>query len=93
MDNSKYSTMRVVLILLAIVSVVLGVMRVVKLTGSGQDKPQTDLSGYGTQADSDSSGGIYYEDDDTVEMDSIPNDAMTSGGDVSGTDVSTADAE
>lgn len=93
MDNSKYSTMRVVLIFLAIVSVVLGVMRVVKLTGQKQEDQQTDLSGYGSQTDDYSSNDIYYDDDSTVEMDSIPNDAMTSGSDVSGADVSTTDIE
>ena len=92
MDKSKSSTMRVALIFLAIASVVLGVVQVIRLSGSSEeDKPQADLSGYGTQTDTENSDGLIFEDDATMEMDSIPNEAMTSGTDVSGADVSGTD--
>lgn len=96
MQNNKYSTMRVVLIFLAIVSVVLAVIHVVRLTGenSNIDDAQTDLSGYGTLTPENDSDQILYDDDNTVEMESIPNGAMTSGSDAaSGSDVSAADAQ
>lgn len=91
MDKSKYSTMRVALIFLAIVSVVLAAIHIMGLVGSEEETPQTDLSGYGTQEDVAGSNDLIITDDGTVEMDSIPNDAMTSGADVSGTDAGGAE--
>lgn len=101
MDGNKSSVIRMVLILLAVASVVLTAVQVIKLSGKDkqEDAPQADLSGYGTEADTpvSSSSDIIIDDDATVEMDSIPNGVVTSGGDtvVSGADavVSAADAE
>ena len=94
MDKSKYSTMRVAIIFLAIVSIVLAAVHVVGLTkDEGDDRPQADLSVYGSEPEVSQSDGLIFDDDATMEMDSIPNDAMTSGADVSGADVvSAADA-
>jgi len=94
MENSKYNTWRIAIIFLAIVSVVLAAIHIVGLAGDSSegDDVQTDLSGYGDTSSTSNSDGLIYEDDGTVEMDSIPNDAMTSGSDTSGSDVSTGDA-
>jgi|GEM_PF-1705302 len=85
MDGNKNSIIRMVLILLAIAAVVLTVVQVIRLSDSGDDQPQADLSGYGSQTDDipsvSQSDGLYFEDDGTMEMDSIPNDALTSGAD------------
>ncbi len=78
--------MRVVLIFLAIVSVVLAVVHIIGLT-KGEDAAQADLSEYGSQPEVSESDGLIFDDDATLEMDSIPNSAMVSGADVSMTDV------
>lgn len=96
MNENKNSVIRVVLILGAILSIVLAVITFFHLSDGAEedDAPQADLSGYGESTEpTDYSDGLIFEDDSTVEMDSIPNDAITSGGDVSGTDVSASDAE
>ncbi len=100
MDGNKNSIIRMVLILMAVASVVLAAVQVVRLSNKEEnnDVPQTDLSGYGSEDDSsmDSGDGVIIEDDGTLEMDSIPNGLLTSGSDaVSGTDAapSGSDAE
>lgn len=90
--SNKYSTTRVVLVLMAILSVVLAVVCVLNTDKNVEDKPQSDLSDYGNDIPSvDQGDGLVFDDDGTVEMDSIPNDAMTSGGDAA--PASTADAQ
>ncbi len=95
MDKNKYSTIRVAIIFLAIASVVLSVVHILKLSGSAEETPQADLSQYGTETDYGASDELIYDDDSTVEMESIPNDAVVSGADVSAADVpeETVDAE
>jgi len=82
--SNKNSTIRVVLILMAILSVVLAVVCALKLEKNVvEDTPQSDLSDYGSEIPSVEQGdGLIYDDDGTVEMDSIPNGVLTSGADV-----------
>ncbi len=91
--SNKYSTTRVVIVLLAILSVVLAVVCVLKNSKNTEDKPQSDLSDYGNDIPSvdQGDGGLVFDDDGTVEMDSIPNDAIVSGGDAAS--ASTSDAQ
>ena len=91
--SNKNSTTRVVLVLMAILSVVLAVVCVLKTDKNVEEKPQSDLSDYGNDIPSvdQGDGGLVFEDDGTVEMDSIPNDAVPSGGDAA--PASTADAQ
>lgn len=95
MNEKKNSVIRVALILMAVLSVVLAAVQIVRSGDEKpEDNPQADLSGYGESTPTDDySGDLVYDDESTLEMDSIPNDAMTSGGDVSGADVSASDAE
>jgi len=93
--NNKNSTTRVALVLMAILAVILAVVCILRTEKTVEEDTQSDLSGYGTEDPSVNQGaaGLIFEDDATVEMDSIPNDAMiTSGGDVS-EPASTADAQ
>ena len=90
MNQKRNSMTRVILILLAVAAVVLAVIQIVRSNGTETEEttPQADLSGYGELTGGDSTqDDIFYEDDSTLEMDSIPNDALVSGGEVSGTDM------
>lgn len=92
--SNKSSTTRMVIVLMAIVSVVLAVVCILRTEKTVEEDTQSDLSGYGTEIPSVDQGddGLIFDDDATVEMDSIPNDAMTSGGDAA-EPASTADAQ
>lgn len=91
--SNKNSTTRVVLVLMAILSVVLAVVCVLKTDKNVEEKPQSDLSDYGNDIPSvdQGDGGLIFDDDGTVEMDSIPNDAIPSGSDAA--QASSADAQ
>lgn len=86
MKSNNSGIARIIIIVLAIASLVLAVVHVNSLRsegGSGQTI-QNDISDYGNeQLGSDD---IYYEDDGTLEMDSIPNGVLTSGSDLSASD-------
>ena len=70
----------------------LAVVCILRTDKNVEEKPQSDLSDYGNEIPSvdQGDGGLVFDDDGTVEMDSIPNDAI-SGSDAA--PASTADAQ